>query len=165
MVIDMNLLKLKTIAQLRQFLDSTQALEFASLADTTACYAHVAQTIRRFSYASLGRADRSVVLRYLERTSGYSSAQVKRLVCRVLDGEVLELRYVAPATAYAKRFTDQDIALLAQTDRAFDTLSGAATTHVLWRQWHVYGDARFRAPERHQRLAPVQPEKQRSLRA
>lgn len=143
MVIDMNLLKLKTIAQLRQFLDSTQALEFASLADTTARYAHVAQTIQRFSYASLGRADRSVVLRYLERTSGYSSAQVKRLVCRVLCGEVLELRYVAPNTAYAKRFTDQDIALLAQLDRAFDTLSGAATTHILWRQWHVYGDARF----------------------
>ena len=143
MVIDMNLLKLKTIAQLRQFLDSTQALEFATLADTTACYAHVAQTIQRLSYASLSRADRSVVLRYLERTSGYSSAQVKRLVCRVLHGEVLQRRYVAPTTAYAKRFTDQDIALLAQTDRAFDTLSGAATTHVLWRQWHVYGDARF----------------------
>ena len=97
MVIDMNLLKFKTIAQLRQFLDSTQALEFASLADTTACYAHVAQTIRRFSYASLGRADRSVVLRYLERTSGYSSAQIKRLVARVLHGEVLSQRYVRPA--------------------------------------------------------------------
>lgn len=89
MVIDMNLLKLKTIGQLRQFLDSTQALEFASLADTTACYAHVAQTIQRFAYASLCRADRSVVLRYLERTSGYSSAKLKRLVCQVLDGEVL----------------------------------------------------------------------------
>jgi hypothetical protein len=32
MVIDMNLLKLKKIAQLRQFLDSTRALEFASVA-------------------------------------------------------------------------------------------------------------------------------------
>ncbi|MDZ7937757.1 MAG: integrase [Rhodoferax sp.] len=139
----MNLLKLKTLAQLRQFLDSTQALEFASLADTTACYAHIAQTVQRFSYASLCRADRSVVLRYLERTSGYSSAQVKRLVARVLDGQSLELRYVTPNTAYAKRFTDQDIALLAQIDQAFDTLSGAATTRVLWRQWHVYGDVRF----------------------
>lgn len=143
MVIDMNLLKLKTLAQLRQFLDSTQALEFASLADTAACYAHVEQTIQHFSYASLCRADRSVVLRYLERTSGYSSAQVKRLVARVLDGQALQLRYVTSSTAYARRFTDQDIALLAQIDQAFDTLSGAATTHVLWRQWYVYGDARF----------------------
>ena len=45
MVIDMNLLKLKTIGQLRQFLDSTQALEFASLADTKACCAHVARIV------------------------------------------------------------------------------------------------------------------------
>jgi transposase InsO family protein len=143
MVIDMNLLKLRTLSQLRAFLTSTQALDFATLCDTAACYAHVAQTVKSFSYAQLGRADRSLVLRYLERTSGYAGAQVKRLVARVLCGEVLVRRYVAPRTAYAKRFTDQDIALLAQIDRAFDTLSGAATTHVLWRQWHVYGDVRF----------------------
>jgi len=41
------------MAQLRQFLDSTQALEFARLADNTACDAHIAQTIQRFSYAEL----------------------------------------------------------------------------------------------------------------
>ena len=111
MVIDMNLLKLKTMAQLRQFLDSTQALEFASLADTAACYAHVAQTIQRFSYASLCRSDRSVVLRYLERTSGYSSAQVKRLVSRALAGELLQPRSVTPTTACPTRFTDQYIPL------------------------------------------------------
>jgi hypothetical protein len=143
MVIDMNLLKLRTVPQLRAFLSSTQVLDFVSLADPTACYAHVAKSVQSFAYATLCRADRGVVLRYLERTSGYSSAQVKRLVARVLAGAVLQRRYVAPSTAYAKRYTQQDIALLAQIDSAFDTLSGAATTHVLWRQWHVYGDARF----------------------
>jgi hypothetical protein len=50
---------------------------------------------------------------------------------------------VKPVQAYAQRFTDEDIVALAQVDRAFGTLSGAATTHVLWRQWHEYGDARF----------------------
>jgi transposase InsO family protein len=143
MMIDMNLLKLKTVAQLREFLRSTQSLEFATLADAPTRYDHVTQTVQKLSYRTLDRSDRSVVLRYLECTSGYSSAQVKRLVARVLADDVLERRYVPPATAYAQRFTDQDIVLLAQTDRAFDTLSGAATTHVLWRQWHVYGDARF----------------------
>ena len=33
--------------------------------------------------------------------------------------------------------------LLVQIDRAFGTLSGAATTRVLWRQWHVYREACF----------------------
>jgi hypothetical protein len=46
MVIDINLLKLTTVAQLRPFLHNMQALEFANLADTTTCDAHVAQTIQ-----------------------------------------------------------------------------------------------------------------------
>ena len=143
MVIDMNFLKLRTMVQLRQFVQGTQAVQFEPRADASTRYGHVARVIAHFDYARLGRADRSVVLRYLERTSGYSSAQIKRLTARVLGGEVLRQRYVRPAQAYAQRFTDEDIVALAQVDRAFDTLSGAATTHVLWRQWHAYGDARF----------------------
>ena len=143
MVIDMNLLKLRTLEQLRQFVQGTQAVQFEPRGDVQTRYAHVADVIGRFGYARLGRADRSVVLRYLQCTSGYSSAQLKRLVARILRGEVLRQRYVIPAQAYAQRFTHEDIGALAQVDRAFDTLSGAATTHVLWRQWHEYGDARF----------------------
>ncbi len=119
MVIDMNLLKLRTMAQLRQFVQGTQAVQFAPLADADTRYRHVARVIAHFDYARLGRADRSVVLRYLERTSGYSSAQLKRLVARALGGEVLCQRYVRPAQAYAQRFTDEDIVALAQVDRAF----------------------------------------------
>ena len=139
----MNLLKLRTMAQLREFVQGTQAVQFAPLADASTRYGHVERVIAHFDYAGLERADRSVVLRYLERTSGYSSAQIKRLVARALQGQVLRQRYVKPVQAYAQRFTDEDIVALAQVDRAFGTLSGAATTHVLWRQWHEYGDARF----------------------
>lgn len=143
MVIDMNLLKLTTLAQVREFLQGTQSLELVSAADPQTRYAHVARTLDRLGYARLGRKDRSVVLRYLERTCGYASAQVSRLVARVLAGETLRQRYVVPAHAWAQRFTAEDIDLLVQVDRAFGTLSGAATTRVLWRQWHVYREARF----------------------
>jgi hypothetical protein len=61
----------------------------------------------------LGRKDRSMVLRYLERTCRYSSAQFTRLVARVLAGEALTQRYVARAHAWAQRFTLEDINLLA----------------------------------------------------
>ena len=142
-MIDMNFSKLRTIGQLRQFVQGMHAVQFQPLADAATRYRHISLIMRRFGYAKLERADRSVLLRFLERTSGYSSAQLKRLVARHLRGEVLRQRYVIPEQAYAQRFTDADIAILAQVDRAFGTLSGAATTHVLWRQWHTYGDARF----------------------
>jgi len=77
MVIDMNLLKLTTRAQVREFLQGTQILELVSLEDAQTRYAHVARTLDRLGYAQLGRKDRSVVLRCLERTCGYASAQVR----------------------------------------------------------------------------------------
>ena len=83
----MNLLKLRTLAQLRQFVQGTQAVRFEPLSDVATRYKHVTDVIGRFGYARLGRADRSAVLRYLEHTSGYSSAQLKRLVARILRGE------------------------------------------------------------------------------
>lgn len=143
MVIDMNLLKLRDLVQMRQFVQGTQAVLIRPLADVPTRYAHIAQVIERFAYAQLGKADRSLVLTYLQRTSGYSRPQLKRLVAQVMCGHELRQRYVVPAQAYAQRFTEADIICLAQIDRAFDTLSGAATTHILRRQWHTYGDARF----------------------
>ena len=137
MVIDMNLLKLTTLAQIRQFLQGTQPLELVTLENPQARYAHITHSLRRLHYAQLGRKDRSLVLRYLERTCGYASAQVTRLVARVLAGEALAQRYRAPAHAWAQRLTPEDIDLLVQVDRAFGTLLGAATTRVLWRQWQV----------------------------
>ncbi len=80
MVIDMNDKRLATLAQLRAFLEGTTAVEFALAADER--YDFIARTVRRFAYGRLGRADKGVVLRYLERVSGYSRQQLTRLVKR-----------------------------------------------------------------------------------
>ena len=63
MVIDMNDRQLLTLAQLRSFLNGTVALDFAAAPDER--YAFIARTVRRFSYARLKRADKSVVLCFL----------------------------------------------------------------------------------------------------
>lgn len=79
-----------------------------------------------------------MVLRYLERTSGYSSAQVKPWSAVSWTGKLY-----SAAKCPQPRPTPGASQTRTSLERAFDTLSGAATTHVLWRQWHVYGDARF----------------------
>jgi transposase InsO family protein len=113
--------------------------------------------LARFDYARLKRAERGVMLRYLQRLSGYSLAQVKRLVATWLSGQPLLKRYGAPAHAFARRYTAADVALLAEVDRAMGTLSGPATACVLRRQRDVFKDARFErlrhsAPYRAQRV-------------
>jgi hypothetical protein len=45
-------------------------------------YAFIARTVKRFGYGRLHRADKAVVLRFLERVSGYSRPQISRLVKR-----------------------------------------------------------------------------------
>jgi transposase InsO family protein len=143
MVIDMNESQIRTLGQVRAFLDGTLAVEFKPLAQDAARYRHIYDVLWRFGYHRLKRAERGWVLRYLRATCGFSRAHLTRLVAQVLQGEPLAKHYVVPAQAFARRFTDADILLLARIDRQFGTLSGPGTAHLLRRAFSVYGDARY----------------------
>ena len=80
MVIDMNDEKLHTVAQLQAFLDGTIEVYFAVASAER--YGFIARTVRRFGYSRLKRSDKAIVLRFLERVSGYSRQQITRLVKR-----------------------------------------------------------------------------------
>jgi len=143
MVIDMNEAQVRTLEQVRQVLQGTQALEFRGAEDDEQRYGWIGTVLRRFDYRQLPRRDRAPVLAYLQRLSGYSRAQVTRLVSRWVSGKPLVKNYRAPEHAFARRYTAADVALLAEVDRAMGTLSGPATACVLRRQRDVFGDARF----------------------
>jgi transposase InsO family protein len=143
MVIDMNETQVRTVEQVRQVLQGTEALQFRRPEDDEGRYAWIESVLKRFGYRQLSRADRGVVLAYLQRLSGYSRAQVTRLVSRWAMGKPLVKQYRAPEHAFARRYTAADVVLLAEVDQAMDTLSGPATVCVLRRQRDVYGDTRF----------------------
>jgi transposase InsO family protein len=143
MVIDMNEAQVRTVEQVRQVLEGTQALQFRAAQDDEGRYGWIDAVLRRLDYRQLRRADRGMVLAYLQRLSGYSRAQVTRLVARWMSGKPLVKNYRAPEHAFARRYTGADVALLAEVDRAMGTLSGPATVCVLRRQRDVFGDARF----------------------
>jgi hypothetical protein len=94
MVIDMNDEQLQMLAQLQAFLDGTVALDLAVAAEER--YDFIVRTVRRFGYRRLKRADQAVVLRFLERVSGYSRQQLTRLVKRGAEARSLTKRYRAP---------------------------------------------------------------------
>jgi transposase InsO family protein len=143
MVIDMNEGQVRTLEQVRQVVAGTQALEFRRAEDDEGRYGWIESVLRRFEYRQLPRAERGPVLAYLQHLSGYSRAQVTRLVSRWMGGKRLVKQYRAPEHAFARRYTAADVALLAEVDRAMDTMSGPATACVLRRQRDVFGDARF----------------------
>ncbi len=139
----MNEAQVRTLEQVRQVLAGTQSLEFRRAEDDQGRYAWIESVLRRFEYRQLPRTQRGPVLAYLQRLSGYSRAQVTRLVSRWDGGKRLVKDYRAPEHAFARRYTPADVALLADVDRAMDTLSGPATACVLRRQRDVFADPRF----------------------
>jgi len=143
MVIDMNEAQVRTLEQVREVLAGTQSLEMRPVPDEAGRYAWIETVLKRFDYRCLKRAERGVVLAYLQRMSGYSRAQVTRLVSRWVAGKGLVKGYRAPEHAFARRYTGVDVALLAEVDQAMGTLSGPATACVLRRQRDVFGEARF----------------------
>lgn len=113
MVIDMNEAQVRTVEQVRQVLEGTQALQFHAAEDDEGRYRWIDTALRRLGYRQLGRSDRGAVLAYLQRLSGYSRAQVTRLVSRWMAGKPLVKNYRAPEHAFARRYTGADVALLA----------------------------------------------------
>ena len=143
MVIDMNEQHLSTVAQIRAFLDGTREVQFDPIGEDSKRYAFIGAVVRRLRYGSLSRVEKGIVMRYLERTTGYSIAQLKRLVGRVRAGETLAKRYAKPKRGFVRTFTPADVALLAHTDALHGTLSGPATKCLMQRAVAVFGDARY----------------------
>jgi len=141
MVIDMNDKQLLTLAQLQAFLDGTVAVDFAVAAE--ARYDFIARTVRRFGYRRLKRTQKAVVLRFLERVSGYSRQQLTRLVKRGGERAPLTKRYHGSRTSFVRTYTSADVILLATTDTLHGTLSGLATKKLMERAWRLFADARY----------------------
>jgi hypothetical protein len=143
MVIDMNEAQVRTLEQVREVMAGTWTLEFRRAEDDPGRYAWIESVLGRLGYRQLSRQDRGSVLAYLQHLSGYSRAQITRLVSRWVGGKRLVKQYRAPEHAFARRYTAADVALLAEVDRTMGTLSGPATACVLRRQRDVFDDVRF----------------------
>ena len=161
MVIDMDETKLRTIAQLQEFLAATPEIKFTSAARVgcagdagdagdaggTQRYAHISRVLKRFDYPRLKKAERGVVLAYLKRTSGYSRPQITRLIARWQENRLaavpLAKRYSAPAEPFTRKYTASDVQLLVEMDRANEDVCGPAIAHLLRRAYSVYADPRY----------------------
>ena len=141
--------KLRTIAQLQEFLDAPQEIKFTGAPGDSdhQRHEHISRVLKRLAYPGLGKGERGVVLAYLRRTSGYSRSQITRLVGRWESNRLapvpLAKRYCRPAIPFARKYTAGDVELLVEMDRANEDVCGPAIVHLLRRAFCVYGDQRY----------------------
>ncbi len=147
MVIDMNETRLRTIEQIEQFLSASGAIEFSAAGDDSERYRHISRVLKRFDYPRRSKRERGVLLKYLRHTSGYSRAQVTRLVAQWQGNRLAEnpltKRYGAPVAPFTRKYTVIDIELLVEMDKAHEDVCGPAIAHLLQRAYREYGDPRY----------------------
>jgi transposase InsO family protein len=103
--------------------------------------------LNRFDYPRRRKGERGILRRYLQHTSGYSRAQLTRLVARWQGNRLaavpLVKRYHAPTVPFARKYTAADIDLLVEMDQAHEDVCGPAIAHLLQRAYRTYGDPRY----------------------
>ena len=131
-----------SLEQIRAFLEASQEVRFEAR-QREEVYGWVARTLCHQQYGKQKREGKGLLRRYLATMTGLSRAQVARLIARYLkDGQVQQRNY--RRNRFPRRYTAADIELLAAVDEAHETLSGPATQKILYREFHDYGDERYR---------------------
>ena len=131
----------RSLEQVQAFLAGSGGVRFAGQRREDV-YIWVEQTLVQHGYASLGRAGKGMVRRYVARMTGLSRAQVTRLIAGYRKtGRVKAAAY--QRTRFATRYTAADLNLLAYVDKAHGNLSGPATRRILEREYSEYGQAAY----------------------
>ena len=133
--------KLKTIEQVKQFLEGGERVEFRGITIEDK-YGWIERVLVRFRYHRLKRVEKGVIRRYIEKVSGYSRAQVSRLIGEYKQkGRLKRAQY--RRHRFPRRYLPSDIELLARTDELHDYLSGQATKKIKEREYVLYGHLEF----------------------
>ena len=127
--------------QIQEFLRSSEPIEFAG-AGRDERHGWVERVLTAQSYEKLSKGQRGLVRAYVRKVTGLSESQTTRLIRAYLEhGKVQAQPY--QRYRFAAKYTVEDIALLAEVDRAHGRLSGPATRHILQRAYEQFGDPRY----------------------
>ena len=142
----MNTQLINTLEQVENLLRQTTAIE-PGWESKDECYQWIETTVRHFKYRSSNKVEKGIIRQYLALASGYSRAQITRLIRQYLVQGSLK-RQQRTTNGFPSRYTKTDIRLLAETDRLHDGLNGAAIKKICERAYQ-------RDDSRYQRLAAI----------
>jgi Integrase core domain len=133
--------EVRTLEQVKQFVESSQGIEFNGL-NLKEKYRWTEEVLKKFKYQWLKRNGKGILRRYIEKVTGYSRSQVARLVWRYQESGRLRVTEYR-RHRFPEKYTMAEVALLAKTDELHGWLSGPATKKILEREFEVYGHAQF----------------------
>ena len=143
MIVALQTERIRTTEQVAAFVEANEPAEFQPL-DRGGAYDFVSRTLARLGYRGLDKPSKALVKRYLAKTTGYSRAQLTRLIGQHREtANVVDHRDGNQGRPFARVYTPADARLLARVDADLGQMSGLPTRVVLHREHHAFGDARF----------------------
>ncbi len=136
-----------TLEQMKALLESSRAVRF-SIEGREAVYGLLARVLKNQHYAEQSREQRGIVRRFLVKVSGWSRAQITRLIRQWMQTRTIQAKRPA-RRRFPTRYTAEDAVLLAEVDAAHEELSGPAVRRILRREHEVFGRQQY------QRLAGI----------
>lgn len=127
--------------QIQEFLRSSEPIEFTRDGREER-YLWVERVLAAQKYRELAKGERGLVRAYLRKVTGLSEAQSTRLIRAFLDHGVVRAQPYQRHT-FVARYTAEDIAWLAEVDRAHGRLSGPATRRILQRGYEQFGEKQY----------------------
>ncbi|MCF7982535.1 MAG: hypothetical protein K9K86_11165 [Pseudomonadales bacterium] len=144
----MSLEKLITIDAISQFLEGTHSVVFNVATSKPTRHHWVQKTLVKLQYWQRGKTDKGVITRYLMKVTGYSRAQIKRLIQQYHQSGTVSVK-TACRNGFKRRYTDADIRLLAAMDERHNQPSGPVLKKLCERAYERFGQAQY------QRLARI----------
>ena len=142
MTIRMNDNRLVTLGQLEAFTRATHSIVFVG-ASRKEKYAWIEELLSRFFYFTLRKRDKMTVRAYMMKMTGYSDAQVTRLIRKKKTTRRILAVPSPTRSAFRTIYTTDDVARLVEMDNAHEKLSGAATKKLFERACTIFHDERF----------------------
>ncbi len=136
----MNNLHHRNYSDIEAFLEACKEVGFTPESKAEA-YSLIEETLFTVRYWSLPKKKKATVREYLKILTGYSKAQLTRLIKEARKGGLKPAPY--KRHGFPRRYTDNDICLLAMTDKFHGVLNGNATRQILRRQFEVFKDGDY----------------------
>ena len=136
----MNTKLIKTLQQVQELLHHAPSFE-PGWESKDECYQWVEATLRHFKYRALSRPEKGLIKRYLTVGTGYSRAQITRLIHAYQSKGTLK-RKQRTINGFKTKYTKADARLLAEIDRLHNDLNGVAIKKLRERAYSR-GDGRY----------------------
>ena len=154
----MNVDKITTISSLEDFLNGNQSIAFSVPGGKPERYQFIQKALVKFRYMTCSKHEKGIIIRFLEKVTGYSRQQLTRLIGQYkTSGRIVW--HPCRSHGFFRKYTKKDILLLVKTDTQHDTPCGHAIKKLCERAYHVFGENEY------QRLAWISASHVYNLRA